>query len=416
MSAFVYRRGVLYAEHVALSTIADTFGTPCYVYSKADIGDNWRAFDNAFGQRDHLICYAVKANSNLAVLNLLARLGSGFDIVSEGELERVLHAGGDPGRSVFSGVGKSGREIRRALEVGIYCFNVESADELGRINSVAGDMGAIAPVSLRVNPNIDPKTHPYIATGLRDSKFGVAFDQAAALYREAAAMPNIEIRGIACHIGSQLTSTTPFVDALDRLFDLIQGLTQDGITLHHIDIGGGLGIVYHDEQPPTPGEYVSALLKRLKDSPHKVLIEPGRAVVGTAGVLLTKAEYLKPDGEKGFVIVDAGMNDLLRPALYNAWHDIMSVHQKDPTMPQHLYDVVGPVCETGDFLGLRRPLQVAAGDLLAVTCVGAYGFVMSSNYNTRPRAAEVMVDGDQAYLVRERERVDDLIRGEHVLP
>ncbi len=399
-----------------MPAIADAFGTPCYVYSKAVISDNWHAFDKAFGRREHLICYAVKANSNLAVLNLLARLGSGFDIVSEGELERVIRAGGDPGKTVFSGVGKTGREIRRAMEVGIHCFNVESAAELHRINAVASDMGASAPISLRVNPNIDPKTHPYIATGLRDSKFGVAFDQAAALYREAAALSNTEIRGIACHIGSQLTSTRPFVDALDRLFNLIQGLDKDGISLRHIDIGGGLGITYHDEHPPTPEEYVGALLSRLKDSPYKVLIEPGRAVVGNAGVLLTRTEYIKPGGEKGFAIVDAAMNDLLRPALYDAWHEIIPVRRQERATGALTYDVVGPVCETGDFLGLQRSLQISPGDLLAVNCVGAYGFVMSSNYNTRPRAAEVMVDGDHIHVIRDRETLDDLMRGERLLP
>lgn len=416
MNAFHYHQGILYAEGVALPSIAETYGTPCYVYSKALIGANWRGFDTAFGQREHLICYAVKANSNLAVLNLLARLGSGFDIVSEGELERVVRAGGDPGKTVFSGVGKTGREIRRGLETGIFCFNVESAAELQHINAAAGEMGATAPVSLRVNPDIDPKTHPYIATGLRDSKFGVAFDEAAALYREAAAMPNIEIRGIACHIGSQLTSTRPFVDALERVLDLIDDLDRYGVSLRHIDIGGGLGIAYHGEHPPAPGEYVNALLSRLQDSPLRILIEPGRAVVGNAGVLLTRTEYIKPAREKGFAIVDAGMNDLLRPALYDAWHEILPVNQRDRAVTQQVYDVVGPVCETGDFLGLKRPLQISAGDLLAVDCAGAYGFVMSSNYNTRPRSAEVMVDGERVHLVRERERLDDLFRGEHLLP
>jgi diaminopimelate decarboxylase len=415
MNAFHYQQGVLCVEDVALPAVADAFGTPCYVYSRGMISENWRAFDAAFGGRDHLICYAVKANSNLAVLNVLARLGSGFDIVSGGELERVMRAGGDPGKVVFSGVGKTRREIHDALTAGIYCFNVESADELARINDTARTMGLAAPVSVRVNPDIDPRTHPYIATGLRDSKFGVDIEQALDLYREASAMSNIKIRGLACHIGSQLTSTTPFIDAVTRLFDLLGELDSAGIELLHVDFGGGLGIAYHDERPPTPGAYVTALLNALADRPFKVLIEPGRAVVGTAGVLLTRIEYIKPGRDKGFAIVDAGMNDLLRPALYKAWHDIVPVQRRNDPVPQP-YDVVGPVCETGDFLGLSRSLPAAAGDLLAVTCAGAYGFVMSSNYNTRPRAAEVMIDGGRMHLIRARETLDDLLREERVLP
>lgn len=415
MSHFRYHQGVLHAEDVPLPDVAAAFGTPCYVYSATAIAARWRAFDEALAGRDHLICYAVKANSNLAVLHLLAHLGSGFDIVSEGELERVLRAGGDPDRVVFSGVGKTRREIRRALEAGIHCFNVESADELARINEEAGHTGAVAPVSLRVNPDIDPKTHPYIATGLRDNKFGVAFHHAAALYRRAAAMPHVTIKGIACHVGSQLTSTQPFADALARVLALVDELSADGIELEHIDIGGGLGITYKDEHPPAPGDYVNDLLGVFGARPQGIFIEPGRAVVGGAGVLLTRIEYLKAEHGKAFTVVDAGMNDLLRPALYEAWHDILPVRRRDGDAG-HVYDVVGPVCESGDFLGRDRRLDVAAGDLLAVAAAGAYGFVMSSNYNSRPRAAEVIVRGGAMHLIRERETLADLYRGEHFLP
>lgn len=414
MNRFAYRQGVLHAEDVPLPDLAAHYGTPCYVYSRAAITANWQAFDTALAERDHLICYAVKANSNLAVLNLLARLGSGFDIVSGGELERVLRAGGDPRKVVFSGVGKTAEEIRRALEAGIHCFNVESADELQRIDALAGAAGVKAPVSLRVNPNIDAKTHPYIATGLRQNKFGVAYEHAAVLYEDAAAMAHLDVRGVACHIGSQLTTTGPIVEALARLRELAQRLQDAGIALHHLDVGGGLGITYHDERPPSPGDYGRAVLQALEGTSYRLLLEPGRAIVGTAGVLLTRIEYLKREHEKGFAIVDAGMNDLLRPALYGAWHDILPVQRRDGGAA--VYDVVGPVCETGDFLGHDRPLAAAAGELLAVACVGAYGFAMSSNYNTRPRAAEVMVDGARVHEVRSRETVDDLLRGEQVLP
>lgn len=415
MNPFHYARGVLHAEGVPLPDIIGAFGTPCYVYSKTAIAANWGAFEDAFAGRDHLICYAVKANSNLAVLQHLARLGCGFDIVSGGELHRVLRAGGSPDKVVFSGVGKTRGEIACALEAGIYCFNVECAAELARINETAAATGGCAPVSIRVNPDIDPKTHPYISTGLRANKFGVAFEHAAALYREAADMAHVRVQGIACHIGSQLTSTRPFIDALARLLTLVDELRRDGITMAHIDIGGGLGIVYRDERPPAPAAYVADLLASLGEHPHRLLIEPGRALVGDAGVLVTRTEYVKSEYDKGFVIVDAGMNDLLRPALYDAWHGIIPVRPRAGRTPRPC-DVVGPVCETGDFLGLDRELQVEPGDLLAVTQAGAYGFVMSSNYNSRPRAAEVMVEGATMHLVRERETPDDLVRGERLLP
>ncbi|HIP53112.1 MAG TPA: diaminopimelate decarboxylase [Chromatiales bacterium] len=415
MDYFDYKDGALYAEDVPLTAIAEAEGTPCYVYSRATLERHWRAFDQAFGDRPHLICFAVKANSNLAVLNVLARLGSGFDIVSVGELERVLAAGGDPAKIVFSGVGKRADEMRRALEAGIRCFNVESEAELGRLDQVAGEMGVRAPVSLRVNPDVDAGTHPYISTGLRENKFGIDIHAAREVYQRAARMPNIRIEGIDCHIGSQLTETAPFLDALGRVIDLAADLERMGIAIHHLDLGGGLGIRYTDERPPEPDDYAAAIHERLGNLPCEVLIEPGRAIAGNAGLLLTRVEYLKPTPHRNFAIVDAAMNDLLRPALYHAVQEIVPV-EPDNSVPSTLYDVVGPVCETGDFLGKDRELALRPGDLLAVRSSGAYGFTMSSNYNSRPRAAEVMVDGDQMVVVRQRERIENLYAGESLLP
>jgi diaminopimelate decarboxylase len=410
-----YRDGHLHAEDIPLAEIAAQFGTPCYVYSRATLERHWRVFDAALGTHPHLICYAVKANSSLAVLQVLARLGSGFDIVSAGELERVLRAGGDPAKVVFSGVGKQAPEMRRALEAGIRCFNVESEPELLRLDRVAGETGMTAAVSLRVNPDVDARTHPYISTGLRDNKFGIDVGIALHAYQHAAALPNIRVTGIDCHIGSQLTEIAPFVDALDRVLDLVDRLAAAGIPLAHIDIGGGLGIPYRrEDNPPPPDVYARALLERMANRPQELLLEPGRAIAGNAGVLLTRVEYLKHTAYKNFAVVDAAMNDLQRPALYDAWHDIVPVAAR--AGDSVTYDVVGPVCETGDFLGRQRELVLAEGDLLAVRSAGAYGFSMSSNYNTRPRAAEIMVDGDCIHVIREREVLDDLVRGEHLLP
>jgi diaminopimelate decarboxylase len=415
MDHFSYHNGSLHAEDVPLADIAAQFGTPCYVYSRATLERHWQVFDAALGTHPHLICYAVKANSSLAVLQVLARLGSGFDIVSGGELERVLRAGGDPAKIVFSGVGKQVPEMQRALEAGIRCFNVESEPELLRLDRVAGELGMTAPVSLRVNPDVDARTHPYISTGLRDNKFGIDVGIALHAYEHAAALPNIRVSGIDCHIGSQLTETAPFVDALDRVLDLVDRLQASGIPLAHVDVGGGLGIPYRREDaPPPPDSYARALLARMTDRPQELLLEPGRAIAGNAGVLLTRVEYLKHTACKNFAVVDAAMNDLQRPALYDAWHDIIPVAPR--TGEAVTYDVVGPVCETGDFLGKQRDLALAEGDLLAVRSAGAYGFTMSSNYNTRPRAAEIMVDGDGFHVIRERETLDDLVRGEHLLP
>jgi diaminopimelate decarboxylase len=412
---FTFRQGRLHAEDVPVQALAERFGTPLYVYSRATLERHWRAFDEAFSGHPHLVCYAVKANANLAVLDVLARLGSGFDIVSGGELYRVLEAGGDPARVVFSGVGKRADEIRLALEAGILCFNVESAPELRRIAAVARDMKRRAPVSIRVNPDVDPRTHPYIATGLQESKFGVPVDTARALYREAAADPALEVVGIDCHIGSQITELAPFIDALQRVVDLADELTGAGLPIRHLDVGGGLGIRYRDESPPQPGDYARALRQVLGERPYTVLMEPGRAIAGNAGILLTRVEYLNETEARRFAIVDAAMNDLLRPALYGAWQEIV---EADRTLqrPERVLDVVGPVCETGDFLGKGRRLRVSEGDLLAVRSAGAYGFTMASNYNSRPRPAEVMVEGDRAWLVRARETYADLIRGECTLP
>lgn len=414
IEAFPRRDGALHAEGVPLAAVAAAHGTPTYVYSRAEIETRFRAYDAAFGAHPHLVCFAVKSNSNLAVLNLLARLGAGFDIVSGGELERVLAAGGEAGKVVFSGVGKTRAEMARALEVGIRCFNVESLPELERLNEVAQAAGKRAPVSLRVNPDVDAKTHPYISTGLKENKFGIAIEDAEAAYRRAAALPGLEVVGVDCHIGSQLTELRPFLDALDRVLALVDKLAASGIKLHHLDLGGGLGIRYRDETPPAPAELVGALMERLAGTGHEIIVEPGRSIVGNAGVLLTRVELLKHSPHKDFAIVDAAMNDLMRPALYGSWMDIQPVEAREGEGRE--YDVVGPVCETGDFLGKGRALALEEGDLLAVMGAGAYGFTMSSNYNTRPRAAEVMVDGTAMHLVREREQLPDLWRGEHLLP
>jgi diaminopimelate decarboxylase len=412
---FAYRDGELYAEDVPVRAIAAQHGTPCYVYSRATLERHWRAFDDAFGERPHLVCYAVKANSNLGVLNVLARLGSGFDIVSVGELERVIAAGGNPAKVVFSGVGKRADEMRRALEVGIRCFNVESAAELDRLNQVAAELGKTAPVALRVNPDVDAKTHPYISTGLKENKFGVPVDEALALYQYAAGLSHIHISGVDCHIGSQLTQLAPFLDALERVLVLVDKLSGAGITIDHLDLGGGLGVTYSDERPPQPAEYAAALAERLGDAPYEIFVEPGRAIAANAGILVTRVEYLKPTEGKDFAIIDAAMNDLIRPALYSAWQQIIPVTEH-PAGRHGRYDLVGPVCETGDFLGKDRELTLGEGDLLAVRSSGAYGFTMASNYNTRPRAAELMVDGDQVHVVRARETIGDLLRGEQTLP
>ena len=400
MDFFNYRQHLLFAEDVAVNEIAAKFGTPCYVYSRATLERHWRAFDDAFDGHRHLICYAVKANSNLAILNLLARLGSGFDIVSVGEMRRVLKAGGRPDKIVFSGVGKREDEIRAALEIGIRCFNVEVGGELDRINRLARELGVVAPVSFRVNPDVDAKTHPYISTGLKENKFGIDIHQAIHEYRRAAEMPNIKVVGIDCHIGSQLTETTPFLDALERVLTLVDRLDAEGIRLQHLDLGGGLGIRYRDEKPPLPSEYVSAVLRHLQNRDFEIMLEPGRA---------------KPTPEKNFAIVDAAMNDLVRPSLYSAWQDIIQVNANSTAEPL-LWDIVGPVCETGDFLGKNRELKIMPGDLLAVRSAGAYGFTMSSNYNSRPRPAEVMVDGNQLHLIRGRENLEALWNSEQLLP
>jgi diaminopimelate decarboxylase len=407
---FHYRQGRLYAEAVPLDDIARRFGTPCYVYSRRALEDGYRQFTGALHGCEHLICYAVKANSNLAVLNLFARLGAGFDIVSGGELQRVLAAEGAANKVVFSGVGKTAAEMRLGIEAGILCFNVESEAELERLNVVAGQVGRKAPVSLRVNPDVDAQTHPYISTGLKQNKFGVAYADALSLYRKAAAMAHLHITGMDCHIGSQLTEVGPFIAAAEKVLALADQLAEEGIRLEHIDFGGGLGIRYNDETPPSIADYSDVLLQALRGRSEKLIIEPGRVLVGNAGLLLTSVEYLKPGEERNFAIVDAAMNDLMRPALYDAWHDIRPVLSRD--LPAQIYEVVGPVCETGDFLGHARELAIAQGDLLAVMSAGAYGMSMSSNYNTRPRAAEVMVNGTDMQLIRERESISQLFLGE----
>ena len=419
MTAFTLQNGSLHAESVALTHVAEQFGTPAYVYSRSALTAALQEFHDVLNAHPAgagaLVCFAVKANSNLAILNLFARLGAGFDIVSGGELQRVLAAGADPQKIVFSGVGKTAEEMRQALEAGIFCFNIESIPELDRLNDIAGELGKKAPVSLRVNPNVDPKTHPYISTGLKAAKFGVAYDDALALYRRAAGLANIAVTGIDCHIGSQLLDPSPFIEALDRILALVDQLAAEGIRIHHVDLGGGLGIKYRaDQVQPTVAAYLNPLLDKLKGRGLKVVLEPGRRLVGNAGLLLTRIEYLKAGEEKNFAIIDAAMNDLMRPALYEAWHDIVPVTPR-PGVTQD-YDVVGPVCETGDFLGQARPLAVQPGDLLAVMSAGAYGMAMASNYNTRPRAVEVMVDGTQVHLIRARESVEQLYAGEKLLP
>ena len=415
MDHFNYRDDHLYAEDVAVSSIVDQYGTPLYIYSRATLERHWHAFNDAFSSRPHLICFAVKANSNLAVLNVLARLGSGFDIVSVGELERVIAAGGDPSKVLFSGVGKQADEMRRALEVGIRCFNVESAAELELLNQVAGEMQTQAPVSLRVNPDVDAKTHPYISTGLKENKFGIAIDEAISLYQSAHEMPHIQVTGVDCHIGSQLTELSPFLDALDRVLALVDQLNKLGITIEHLDLGGGLGVRYRDETPPAPDAYAHAIDEKLGDLPFEIFLEPGRAIAANAGLLITRVEYLKPTADKHFAIIDAAMNDLIRPSLYQAWQEIIPVNKNSSGVSAH-YDLVGPICETGDFVGKDRMLSLSPGDLLAIRSSGAYGFSMASNYNSRPRVAEIMVDKDQAHLVRQRETIESLFAGESVLP
>ncbi|WP_248748507.1 diaminopimelate decarboxylase [Pseudomonas sp. MWU15-20650] len=414
MDAFNYRDGELFAEGVALSAIAERFGTPTYVYSRAHIEAQYRSFTDPLNGVPHLVCYAVKANSNLGVLNVLARLGAGFDIVSRGELERVLAAGGKPEKIVFSGVGKSREDMRRALEVGVHCFNIESTDELERLQVVAAEMGVRAPISLRVNPDVDAGTHPYISTGLKENKFGIAIADAEDVYIRAAQLPNLEVLGVDCHIGSQLTTLPPFLDALDRLLALSDRLSECGIYLQHIDLGGGVGVRYRDEEPPKIADYIQAVRERTEGRGLTLMFEPGRYIVANASVLLTQVEYLKHTEYKDFAIVDAAMNDLIRPALYQAWMDVTAV--KPRTGEGRNYDIVGPICETGDFLAKDRQLALEEGDLLAVHSAGAYGFVMSSNYNTRGRAAEVLVDNDQAFEVRRRETVAELYAGESLLP
>jgi diaminopimelate decarboxylase len=415
MDHFNYRNGELYAEDVAVADIAERFGTPAYIYSRATLERHYRAYDEALKNRPHLVCYAVKANSNLAVLNVLARLGAGFDIVSAGELERVLRAGGDAGKVVFSGVGKQEWEMKRALEAGVRCFNVESDTELDRLNKVAGELGVKAPISLRVNPDVDAGTHPYISTGLKENKFGIDIAEAPAVYARAASLPNLDIHGVDCHIGSQLTSVSPFLDALDRVLSLIDTLAEQRIRIRHLDMGGGLGVTYNQETPPQPADYVKALNERLGDRELDLVLEPGRSIAANAGILVTRVEFLKCTEHRNFAIIDAAMNDLIRPALYSAWQAIIPVrpHQDSEERP---WDLVGPVCETGDFLGKDRALRLKAGDLLAVRSAGAYGFVMASNYNTRNRPPELMVDGDQVHVVRRRETLDDQLAPESCLP
>ena len=415
---FSYRHGGLHVEDLPLAELAARFGTPCYIYSRAALTAAYESYRRVLqGPQGHdtLICYAVKANSNLAILNLFARLGAGFDIVSGGELSRVIKAGGDPAKVVFSGVGKSRAEIEQALRAGIHCFNVESASELERINEIAGTLGVRAPISLRVNPDVDPKTHPYISTGLKNNKFGVSFADALPLYRRTQALPHLAIRGIDCHIGSQLLDPAPAAEAAQKILGLVDTLAAEGMPLAHIDLGGGMGIRYRDEAAPSADEYLGPILALLQGRKEKLLIEPGRSLVGNAGVLLTRVEVVKCGAEKNFAIVDAAMNDLMRPALYDAWHDILPVAETPAGEPRP-YEIVGPVCESGDFLGQGRSLALREGDLLAVMSAGAYGMTMSSNYNSRPRVAEVMVDGNQAHLIRRREEVAQLFEHEAVLP
>lgn len=408
MDFFQYKNEQLYVEDLPVKQLAEEFGTPLYIYSRATLERHWHAFDSALGEHPHLICYAVKANSNIGILNVMAKLGSGFDIVSQGELERVLAAGGEASKVVFSGVAKSRSEIMRALEVGIRCFNVESIAELHHINQIAGEMGKIAPISLRVNPDVDAHTHPYISTGLKENKFGVSVDEAREVYKLAATLPHVKITGMDCHIGSQLTELQPFLDATDRLIRLMEQLKEDGITLKHLDLGGGLGVTYTDETPPHPSDYATALLNKLKDYEDlEIILEPGRAIAANAGILVAKVQYLKSNESRNFAITDTGMNDMIRPALYEAYMNIIEI---DRTLGREkaIYDVVGPVCETSDFLGKQRELAIAEGDYIAQRSAGAYGASMSSNYNSRPRTAEVLVDGNKAHLIRRRENLSEL--------
>ena len=415
MNHFEYKNQQLFAEDVAIADIISEHGTPAYIYSRATLERHWHAFDNAFCSHPHLICFAVKSNSNIALLNVMAKLGSGFDIVSQGELERVLAAGGEASKVVFSGVAKSHSEIERALDVGIRCFNVESIPELHRINEVAGKMGKIAPISLRVNPDVDAKTHPYISTGLKENKFGVSVQQAREVYRLAKTLPNVKITGMDCHIGSQLTELQPFLDAADRLIVLMEQLKEDGIELHHLDLGGGLGVPYNGEEPPHPTEYTEALLAKLKNYPNlEIILEPGRAISANAGILVTKVEYLKSNEDRNFAIVDTGMNDMIRPALYEAYMQITEVNQS-LDREKAVYDVVGPICETSDFLGKGRELAIAEGDLIAMRSAGAYGATMSSTYNSRPQAVEILVDGAKAHLIKARADFADLWRLEKLI-
>jgi len=414
MQHFNYRDGELFAEDTPLSTIAERFGTPAYVYSRAAFTQHYLSYAEALGSHPGMICYAIKANSNLAVLNMLAKLGAGFDIVSGGELERVLRAGGDPARIVFSGVGKTREEMARALDVGIFCFNVESEAELELLAQVAAEKQTVANISLRVNPDVDANTHPYISTGLKENKFGIDINRAPAVYQRASQLPSLAIKGLDCHIGSQLTQLTPFLDALDRLLVLIDELKEAGISISHLDLGGGLGVTYRDETPPPVATYMAAIKERLGDRPLSLMFEPGRSIAANAGVLLTRVMFLKPTEHKNFAIIDAAMNDNIRPSLYQAWQDIRPLKASDEAT--QAWDLVGPICETGDFLGKDRQLALKPDDLLAVMSAGAYGFSMSSNYNSRGRAAEIIVDGDQAYVVRERETLEDMLRGESLLP
>lgn len=415
MSVFTYQQGSLHAEQTSLASLAEQHGTPLYVYSRAAFEAHFKAYDEALGEWPHQVCFAVKSNSNIAVLNVLARLGAGFDIVSQGELERVLAAGGEPSKVVFSGVGKMASEMVRALEVGVGCFNVESEAELVRLSEVASSLGKVANISLRVNPDVDAQTHPYISTGLKDNKFGIDIKKAPAVYARAATLPGVKIVGVDCHIGSQLTDISPFLDALDRVLMLVDELAAQGIEIEHLDLGGGLGVTYRAETPASPQQYIAAIKERLGERRFKLIFEPGRSISANAGVFLTRVEYLKLNEHKNFAIIDGAMNDLIRPALYSAWQDIKPVNEQS-SAPVRRYDLVGPVCETGDFLGKDRDLAIAEGDVLAVMSAGAYGFVMASNYNTRGRAAEIMVDGDQAFVVRERETLTSLFQGESVLP
>ncbi|MBL4910325.1 MAG: diaminopimelate decarboxylase [Alteromonadaceae bacterium] len=415
MDYFHYKNTSLYAENCALSSLAKQYNTPMYVYSRATIERHWHAFNNAAAQLPHLICYAVKANSNIAILNLMARLGSGFDIVSQGELARVIAAGGDTSKVVFSGVGKKSAEIAFALKHNIYCFNVESAAELMRINSVAEQMGKVASISLRVNPDVDAGTHPYISTGLKENKFGISIDDAEQLYVQAVQLSHIKIQGVDCHIGSQLTEMSPFLDALDRVLLLVDTLAERGIELSHLDVGGGLGVCYDDETPPHPNEYAAAITKKLQGRDLTIIFEPGRAIMANAGVLVTEVEFIKTNQDRNFAIVDAAMNDLIRPALYQAWQAVIPVEVNHSAVEKQ-YDIVGPICETGDFLAKDRALAISAGDLLAIRSSGAYGFTMSSNYNSRPRAIEILVDDDNAHVIRQRETIEQLWQGESLLP